>query len=80
MKKDAVPGMTTDGEGRADPRGDYTLACTELCGLGHATMRARVKVEDQPAFDRWVAEGKKGRGPAASSPWAQTRSLRITQR
>jgi cytochrome c oxidase subunit 2 len=59
MKKDAVPGMTTDIRVTPTRLGRYTLACTELCGLGHPTMRAPVVVEDQAAFDRWAAQAKK---------------------
>jgi cytochrome c oxidase subunit 2 len=59
MKKDAVPGITTDVRVTPTRNGTYTLACTELCGLGHATMRARVVVEDQAAFDKWAAQAKK---------------------
>lgn len=54
LKKDAVPGITTDLRVRPNRAGTYSLECTELCGLGHATMRARVVVEDQTAFDRWA--------------------------
>ena len=59
MKKDAVPGITTDVRVTPTRNGTYTLACTELCGLGHSTMRARVVVEDQAAFDKWAAQAKK---------------------
>ncbi len=35
---------------------DLTLVCTELCGFGHATMRAPVVVEPSQAdFDQWAA-------------------------
>jgi cytochrome c oxidase subunit 2 len=55
IKKDAVPGITTTAFVTPDETGDYTLICTELCGIGHATMRAPVKVEEtQAAFDRWA--------------------------
>jgi cytochrome c oxidase subunit II len=55
IKKDAVPGITTRAFVTPDETGDYTLVCTELCGYGHATMRAPVKVEDsQATFDQWV--------------------------
>lgn len=64
LKKDAVPGMTTKLRVEPTRNGVYTLACTELCGLGHSTMRARVKVEDQQTFDRWIGERKE----AAPSP------------
>jgi cytochrome c oxidase subunit II len=59
MKKDVVPGITTDVRVTPTRNGTYTLACTELCGLGHPTMRARVVVEDQAAFDKWAAQAKK---------------------
>jgi cytochrome c oxidase subunit II len=54
LKKDAVPGITTRIFVTPDETGDYTLICTELCGIGHSTMRAPVVVEDsQGAFDQW---------------------------
>jgi cytochrome c oxidase subunit II len=59
MKKDAVPGMTTDIRVTPTKLGHYTLICTELCGLGHATMRAPIVVENQAAFDKWAAQAKK---------------------
>jgi cytochrome c oxidase subunit 2 len=55
IKKDAVPGINTHAFVTPDRTGDFTLVCTELCGFGHATMRAPVKVEDsQAAFDQWA--------------------------
>jgi cytochrome c oxidase subunit II len=65
LKKDAVPGMTTHLRIKPTRNGTYSLVCTELCGLGHSTMRARVIVQDQAAFDSWVQERKKAQPPAA---------------
>jgi cytochrome c oxidase subunit 2 len=59
LKKDAVPGMTTKVRIEPNRIGTYSVVCAELCGLGHPTMRARVTVEDQQAFDRWVEERKR---------------------
>jgi cytochrome c oxidase subunit 2 len=59
MKKDAVPGLTTDIRVTPTRYGKYTLICTELCGLGHATMRAPIVVQDQAAFDKWAVQAKK---------------------
>jgi cytochrome c oxidase subunit II len=59
MKKDAVPGLTTDIRVTPTRYGRYTLSCTELCGLGHSTMRAPVVVEDQAAWDKWAAVARK---------------------
>ena len=43
----------------AAKNGNYTLICTELCGLGHSTMRAPIVVEDQASFDKWATQAKK---------------------
>jgi cytochrome c oxidase subunit II len=67
LKKDAVPGMTTQVRVEPTRDGTYTLACTELCGLGHSTMRARVQVGDQKTFDQWIAEQKKTAPPPPPS-------------
>jgi cytochrome c oxidase subunit 2 len=67
LKKDAVPGMTTHVRIQPTRFGTYSVVCAELCGLGHSTMRATVKVEDQAAFDRWVAAQRKAAAPAAGS-------------
>ncbi len=72
LKKDAVPGMTTHVRITPNRIGSYAVVCSELCGLGHATMRATVKVEDQASFDRWAAEQRRNSptpagGAAASS-------------
>ena len=36
--------------------GRFTLICTELCGLGHATMRAPVRVLSQADFAAWLEQ------------------------
>jgi cytochrome c oxidase subunit 2 len=68
LKKDAVPGMTTEVRIKPTRPGTYSVVCAELCGLGHATMRARVQVESQSAFDRWAAAQKKAAGGAGGAP------------
>lgn len=54
VKKDAVPGITTTVTVTPDKPGTYQLICTELCGFGHATMRAEVVVEPPAEFRKWV--------------------------
>jgi cytochrome c oxidase subunit 2 len=56
MKRDAVPGVTTKVRVTPTRKGRYTLACTELCGLGHATMRAKARVVTEAEFEQWVEE------------------------
>ena len=69
MKKDLVPGLTTHITATPDREGNYALICTELCGIGHSTMRAPVVVETQEEFDSWIAEqeGDEGAGGAGGA-------------
>jgi heme/copper-type cytochrome/quinol oxidase subunit 2 len=64
IKKDNVPGITTTAIVTPDRVGTYQLICTELCGFGHATMRAKVVVEPPGKFRSWV-EGLKQKTPEA---------------
>jgi cytochrome c oxidase subunit 2 len=54
IKKDNVPGITTTAIVTPDRLGTYQLICTELCGFGHASMRAKVVVERPADFRKWV--------------------------
>jgi cytochrome c oxidase subunit 2 len=70
VKKDAVPGLTTQVYTTPTREGAYSLVCTELCGFGHATMRAKVIVEPRQDFEKWLrqqppAGGSAGAGQAA---------------
>src|ERR1700710_988288 len=58
IKKDNVPGITTTATVTPDKVGTYQLICTELCGFGHASMRAKVVVEPPSKFREWVASLK----------------------
>jgi cytochrome c oxidase subunit 2 len=71
QKQDVVPGITTEIVITPTRTGSFTLICTELCGLGHATMRAPVRVLEAAAFRTWLAKqrsagGAAGAGGAAS--------------
>jgi cytochrome c oxidase subunit 2 len=54
IKKDNVPGITTTAIITPDKLGTYQLICTELCGFGHASMRAKVVVERPADFRKWA--------------------------
>lgn len=64
IKKDNVPGITTTAIVTPDKLGTYQLVCTELCGFGHSTMRAKVVVESPADFRKWVGELKTPIPPA----------------
>jgi len=54
VKRDVVPGEEQRIVLTPSKVGEYSLACYELCGLGHWGMRNRVLVLEQAAFDRWA--------------------------
>jgi len=56
QKMDAVPGIETTILVTPTRTGQFAVVCAELCGLGHATMRARARVVTQQEFDAWVKE------------------------
>jgi cytochrome c oxidase subunit 2 len=56
QKMDAVPGIETTILVTPTRTGEFAVVCAELCGLGHATMRAKARVVTQAEFDKWVKE------------------------
>ncbi len=60
QKQDAVPGLMTQLKITPNKLGTFPVICTELCGLGHAVMRSEAIVMTPAAFDKWVADAKKG--------------------
>ena len=70
LKMDAVPGMPTrfwfiptktTAEMRAelkDPEFEYEIACTEICGRGHFSMKKVIEVVEPAEYQKWIAEQK----------------------
>lgn len=65
LKSDAVPGLTTKVRLTPNRLGRYQVVCTELCGIGHSTMRQNVRVVPAGEFDSWLDEQREaGEGAA----------------
>jgi cytochrome c oxidase subunit 2 len=62
QKSDAVPGIETTLVITPTRVGTYSLMCTELCGLGHATMRAPVSVVSQGDYEGYLERLASGPG------------------
>lgn len=70
MKMDAVPGITTNLwftpiittkemiKKTGNPNFVYEIACDQLCGSGHYSMRGTVIVQSKSEFNSWIS-GKK---------------------
>ena len=66
LKQDTVPGMTINQWFRAtkttaqariergNPNFNFEIACAELCGLGHTTMRGILVVDSEADFYKWL--------------------------
>jgi cytochrome c oxidase subunit II len=67
LKMDAVPGVETHFKFTAtkttqdmrdetgNPNFNYEMACTEVCGKGHFSMRFPVVVEEPEDYEKWMA-------------------------
>ena len=67
VKMDAVPGMPTQFKFKvtkttqqmrdelSNPNFNYEMACTEICGRGHFSMKMSVVVEEEEAYEQWKA-------------------------
>ncbi|MEO6923749.1 MAG: hypothetical protein ABI142_07990 [Bryocella sp.] len=56
LQQDIVPGLTVPLHFTATKVGRYEIVCTQLCGLGHYTMRAYLQVDSQADFDQWLKQ------------------------
>ena len=68
QKSDAVPGIETTLTITPTRIGNYSVVCTELCGLGHATMRARVQVVDRAAYEAFLESAAPAAGARPAVP------------
>jgi cytochrome c oxidase subunit II len=59
VKQDAIPGMTMPVWFVPTRRGDYEIACSQLCGLGHFRMRGFVTIQSEAEFRKWLDDQEK---------------------
>ena len=60
VKQDAVPGMRIKVWFHPVKGGTYEVACAQLCGNNHYSMRAIMRLESQSEYDAWAEEMAKG--------------------
>ena len=56
VKQDLVPGLNLKVHFIATQVGRYEIACAELCGLGHHTMRAFLDVMSEVDYAQWLED------------------------
>jgi len=63
VKQDAVPGLEMPVWFVPTREGQWDIACSQLCGLGHYRMRGFVNVQSAAEYDKWMAEQVKALTP-----------------
>jgi len=61
LKQDAVPGLLLHVHFTPVTSGEYPILCSQVCGLGHGRMQAKLRVVPQAEFDRWIASKEQAR-------------------
>lgn len=56
VKQDAVPGIVQPVWFTPNQLGEWDIACSQLCGIGHYRMRARYAIQSQEDYDAWLKE------------------------
>lgn len=54
LKQDAIPGRIIKGWFKPTVTGQYDIQCTEICGIGHGIMPARILIETPEQHAAWV--------------------------
>jgi cytochrome c oxidase subunit II len=61
LKQNAVPGLTLHVHFTPTIPGEYPILCTQVCGLGHGHMEAKLRVLPGAIFDTWLAHQEQKR-------------------
>lgn len=56
LKQDVVPGWRNELVFTPTETGEYQLYCAEYCGQRHSKMLGTVRVINETAYERWLAE------------------------
>jgi cytochrome c oxidase subunit II len=70
VKQDAIPGMTMPVWFIPNRIGEYEVACSQLCGLGHFRMRGFMTIQSAADYQKWFDDQQKELRPAATAPVA----------
>ena len=61
LKQNAVPGLVLHVHFTPVMPGEYLILCSQVCGLGHGHMEARLRVVPEAEFDAWLAARERKR-------------------
>lgn len=55
LKQDAIPGRVITGWFKPTLAGEFDIQCTEICGIGHGIMPAKLHVDTPEEHAAWLA-------------------------
>jgi cytochrome c oxidase subunit 2 len=64
VKQDAIPGMSIPVWFIPNRIGEYEIACSQLCGLGHFRMRGFITIQSAADYKKWYDDQEKELQPA----------------
>jgi cytochrome c oxidase subunit II len=64
VKQDAIPGMSIPVWFIPNRVGEYEIACSQLCGLGHFRMRGFITIQSAADYKKWYDDQEKELQPA----------------
>ncbi|MDA1066027.1 MAG: cytochrome C oxidase subunit II [Verrucomicrobia bacterium] len=68
LKQDVIPGRKITGWFKATKTGEWDIQCTEICGIGHGLMPARIHIKSAYDHKQWVEQNSpNGSGQALAS-------------
>ena len=67
VKQDAIPGMTIPVWFIPNRVGEYEIACSQLCGLGHFRMRGFITIQSAADYQKWFSDQEKELRPAVAT-------------
>jgi len=56
VKQDAVPGIVQPVWFTPTRTGQWDIACSQLCGLGHYRMKGIYQIQTQEEYEAWLKE------------------------
>ena len=67
VKQDAIPGMNIPVWFIPNRVGEYEIACSQLCGLGHFRMRGFITIQSAADYQKWYDDQEKELRPVATA-------------
>ena len=67
VKQDAIPGMSIPVWFIPNRIGEYEIACSQLCGLGHFRMRGFINIQSAADYKKWFDDQEKELRPAVTA-------------